>query len=347
MEVYLKNSVIKTDEVLYDGHDYLIYITGHKLTLHNKNTKNNKILKLNSVKYDFLNFSRISRRFFRTNKCNLIRVNQDYVCILRQYKIYLIDLKKHEIKKIFSTKNTRNVMSNSFNKFGNNGIIFGDYYSNPNNQDVHIYFTKNIFKEPLQSINIQKIIKCRHIHNIQYIPEIDSIFVTTGDYDGECWILEFDNNLNIKTIHGDGTQTFRTCGIHFHKGNIYWGMDSPLSPSKIIGYEYNNRKVFFSKNLPGPCWYSVNYYGKIVLSTADEPSSLALSAGFVVFDLESKDFDTIYYFQKDNWPYIFKYGTLSLKLSECMNSLWINFEAIKGKDGKSVKIQNGDFTDVY
>ena len=317
------------------------------MTIYQKNTDTYKKLKLKFTKYDSLNILRIARRLFRTNKCNLVRINQDYLCVFRQHKILLVELKTGRLHEIFAADNTRNVMANSFHKFGNKGIIFGDYYANPTNAKVFIHYTEDVFQKPIKRIDIQKIVKCRHIHNIQYISETSTTFVTTGDFDGECWILEFDNQLNLKTVHGDGSQTFRACGIHYFKDSLFWGMDSPLSPPQIIGYDYTHREINFSKNLPGPCWYSVEYLGKIILSTADEPSSLKLDASIVVFDPHTKKIESVQIFKKDLWPYFLKYGTISLKLSECKSILWANFEAIRWKDGKSIRINNVDGSNVF
>jgi hypothetical protein len=326
------------DEILLDTPDIRISSLGRKIKVFQYEKLLNEV-GLPFRFFDLFNFSRLCRRLFRTNKMNLLQISGATCIVLRGHKLYLVDIFTSDIKELYHLPNTRNVMANSICKLNDKGFMFGDYYANNDHGSVNVYYTPDVFKYPVKTLDIQKIIKCRHIHNIQVIDELGRIFVSTGDFDGECWILEFDDEFTLKKIHGDGSQRYRTCAVHYFDGRLYWGMDSPLEKSHLVEYSYSESTILKQHRIPGPCWYSIGLGTTIALSTANEPSHIRVEASICLFDLKNKELTITETFYKDRWPYIFKFGTITLKNTYAPNEYWQCFEALTGRDGMARRVK--------
>ncbi len=325
------------DEVNYLDDDLFIYSLGCKIFIREKIHGGLVEIILPKSRSDLPFQPRIIRRLLRTNKCNILRIDEDKIFILRQFKCFIYDLRKQSLVHVLSLDRTRNVMANSVCQFGDEGLIFGDYYSNDHGGDVYLHFSFDGYN--FDKIKISNQIPMRHIHNVQYFDEIERYFVCTGDYDGQCWLIELDHSLEICDVHGDGTQTFRTCSINYYNGSLWWGMDSPLEDSHLIEYDYKTKNLVDKFAIPGPCLYSVLRKNELVLSTSSEPSMNKICPSLGLFNMELKTFTNMIYLKKDFWPYIFKFGAIALK-SNSDKEFWCNFEGISGLDSRSINISS-------
>lgn len=329
--------LIFDSDTIFDDYEYRIEMKKNVALLRNKLKGTHANIILSRSVLDFMSFNRILCRLFRTNKCNALRLSSGDFIFFRQNQIYKYVVKTEVLEKLYHIPSTRNVMQNSLCRFGKNGFIFGDYFSNPNRGPVLLRWTDNMTTNPLNSFDLTDIVPCRHVHNVQYLDVLKQFIVCTGDNDGECWLLLFDKNLNYIKRIGDGSQSFRTCSVHMFNGKLYWAMDSPLEKSFLLEYSLDedcSREIF---ELSGPCLYSIQKDNLLFITTSAEPSEIASIPSLQVFDLNSEKLLFSKQFKKDLYPFIFKFGVGTL-VDSGDNKVIINYEALKSIDGCSQEL---------
>lgn len=320
-------------EIIYEDKEFNISIIKNNLLIHDRLSNEQLEIFLPKSTFDYFTIGRISSRLLRTNKCNALRLDNGVFIFFRQNTLFSLCLNSRKVSKILDDPITRNVMQNSLCRLDKMGFVYGDYFSNPNRGPVYLKWIRNINEQSLHKLDITDFAKCRHVHNVQYLSDIEQFVVSTGDLEGECWLMFFDKNLNFKNLIGDGGQTYRTCAVHFWNDCLYWGMDSPLERSFLFKYNLRTRELKSICKLPGPCLYSILKNGRLFLSTSDEPSKINAEAGLLILECDSERIIFSQKFKKDWYPYKFKFGVGTL-INSSDNQIWICYEALSGLDGK-------------
>jgi hypothetical protein len=300
-------------------------------------------IKLPRTFFDIFSFSRILRRFFRLDKCNVYLLDdQDLKLVLIRFgKVYYYDLNVGLIETL-SLKNCRNILHVDIGRLPNGDICFGEYGSNNKRSNVPIYRSKNnglnwevVFEFPNNSI--------KHIHVIKYDKFTDTLWCCTGDKDGENKIVIFDKYFSILEVLGDGSQYYRTCDLFFTKEDVVWLMDSPNIKSHVVKYNRSSKTVHIGQELDGPVWYTCMVKQDFYLAaTSVEPGySMTHKTANLIASKDLINWKVIKSFKKDLLPIdLFKYGVIAFPLGDIDISSVIYFgEALSSLDGK-IEITN-------
>jgi hypothetical protein len=337
---FLRNNYFLNPEIVhfYDSVNKDIILSHcNKFYLNIDNKENFFIIKLNWYLNFFSKF-RILRRLFRLDKSNVVlNYKRDGVIILYQKIIYFYNFQNKICKKVSRLKNHRNVLHNSI-AVTKNGIFFGEYGPNNIREKVPVWCSYNdgrswkiIYNFPRNSI--------KHVHGIYNDPFENSLWITAGDNDNECFIYKVPNK-NFKKIikYGDGSQEWRAVSLLFKKKYVIWGMDSPLQTSFLKIFNKKTKELRTGRSFPGPVWYSKTFADhSAVLQTSVEIGCGVKSTYSCLF--YSKDlvhWYQIYKFKKDIYPKkLFKFGVIAFSEGK-QNSKDFLFsaEGLKKIDGK-------------
>ncbi len=289
--------------------------------------------------YRVLGLFRLSRRAFRLDKCNVF-LHNDRLIIIRQGFVYLYDPLKQRLTKTLKLTNCRNVLHQSISVTPEGFIYFGEYGKNKNRDRVPVYRSIDggeswqvIYAFPPKSI--------KHIHGCYYDKFTDKIWVCTGDFANENFLLMTDKDfINVKKI-GDGQQRYRTCNLIFTKNKVHWLMDSQLEPSYHIIFDRKTEEIEVGQQLMGPIWY----VKKLVDNSYLAASAQEIGAGVLddkihlYHSVDLKNWNTIETFEHDKFPKrYFKFGVIGFADGmQSIKEFYMFFEAVRGLDGKSLK----------
>ena len=311
-------------------------------------TKNRKIyikkkekefsLKLPLCLYDVFSFSRYLSRLFRLDRVNILAHGECFILVLRQKKIFYINLKEKTIVNTFKLNRTRNILFDSSVNI-NNQVLFGDYGINKINKiyksndngmswEIAHRFHENEFKQILK---------------ITWDKFEEKYWVLCGDEIGESKFVIFDKNFNKVNEFFDNSLKFRAITIYFYEDEISWITNDPYSGSKSYTMSRKTNEVKMNSSIEGSVWYStITSDGLIIVATVaenikfDNPGLVKIysSNNFIKWKLETT-------FKKD-WlsKKFFRYGIASFPNGNFSSkNVYINFEAIKRHDGKVINFK--------
>ena len=178
----------------------------------------------------------------------------------------------------------------------------------------------------------------KHIHGIYEDPYTNSLWIPTGDFEGECFVFELKNNSFSKLKkHGDGSQIWRPVSMFFTEASVIWGMDSQLEVSKLQVFDRFTEQLKEGASFPGPVWYSKVFTdGGAVLATTVEPGPGCKSSyAQIFFSKNFIDWTEVARFKKDKWPMrLFKFGVIAFATGPQAKSNFVIFgEGLVGLDG--------------
>lgn len=191
-----------------------------------------------------------------------------------------------------------------------NGLIYyGEYRSNPERSPVHVWATDSLGKEWKKVWQFQGV---RHIHGVYYDKTSDSIWVTTGDYEGEVGIWRTDDNFtSLRQVVG-GTQQLRAVQLLFTSEYVYFGSDTPYEENHIYRMDKLGDKVEQLKDVEGSVFYGCTVGNNIFFSTVVEPSRVNKTRYAQVWGSDDgNNWKMVTRFRKDLWPMkFFQYGQI-------------------------------------
>tara|TARA_B100001173_G_scaffold283070_1_gene268353 strand:+ start:894 stop:1928 length:1035 start_codon:yes stop_codon:yes gene_type:complete len=314
-----------------------------------KSTGNIFFVKLNDrevsfslpIKNSFLLHFRLLRRLFRYDKSNaLFNWNKDGVVIIYQKKIYFFDLNRKKLSLIDNLKQSRNALHGGI-AVKSTGIFFGEYGHNPKRKPVPIWKSE----DDGRSFKIVKEIyekNIKHIHGIYADKFSDSLWIVTGDFDGECYLIEStdDNFINLNW-YGDGSQKWRPVSLFFTPNNIIWVMDTPIEKVYLQSFDRLDKTITQGQDFPGPVWYSKQFdsEGGLLQTSVEIRKEANLNNAKVYFSSDLIHWNEIASFKKDKLPMtLFKYGVISFANgNQSLEDFIIFGEGLVGFDGVSLR----------
>jgi hypothetical protein len=333
----VKNHYLNPEVVhFYDSKKKSVILSqGNKFYIRYK--KNEYFFRISTGWFFFLQF-RILRRLFRLDKSNVIfNYNKNGIIVIYQRYIYFYCLNKKKIKKISKLKNHRNVLHNSI-AVTKKAIFFGEYGPNPNRQKVPVWASyddgrnwKIIYNFPKNSI--------KHIHGIYNDKYKNDLWITVGDFKGECFLFRVvRKNFSKIYKYGDGSQKWRAVSLFFKKNYIIWGMDSPLQTSKLQIFNRKTKQIKSGRSFPGPVWYSKIFSDQsAILQTSVEIGGGVKSNYSILFYSKNLiNWHKIAKFKKDILPMkLFKFGVINFSDgNQTPKDFMFSAEGLKNLDGK-------------
>lgn len=290
-----------------------------------------------SIPFIFFSLFRITRRLFRLDKSNAVfTYNKEAIIILFRGGIYRFDLSQKSLLRVGELNNCRNVLHCGV-AVTRGGIFLGEYGDNKDRNTVDIIVSKDdgyswstVYQFPKGTI--------KHIHGVYSDPYTDRLWIPTGDFEGECYLISSDYAFNDVIRYGDGTQKWRAVGLFFTEKEVIWAMDSPLEVSTLQRFDRSNCKLTQGMRFPGPVWYvkQLSDGVSLVQTTVEIGPGVLTNSSCLYASVDFEHWECIASFEKDCWPMpYFKWGVIGFADGEQTSHDFAFFaEALKGLDGR-------------
>ena len=285
-----------------------------------------------------LSGSRIARRMLRLDKANaLFTADRSAVVLVYQGLIWRYDLRSGRLEQTGTLRQSRNVLHGGVAIAPDGRMYFGEYGATGQKHGVPIYMSdgdgrnwRMIYEFPPGQI--------MHIHGVFYDPFEGCLWVTTGDFEGECGLVRCALDFSSVERLGDGSQSWRMIRPLFEPDRIVWGMDSQLRTPFLRTLDRATGELAQGQAFPGPVWYNKQLSdGITLLSTGVEPGpAVTTDSAHLYVSGDNQHFQEAARTRKDRWPSMFKMGVLAFADGEQSSSGFAMFgEALEGWDGRA------------
>ncbi|MFH1897593.1 MAG: hypothetical protein ABH886_05060 [Candidatus Desantisbacteria bacterium] len=224
-------------------------------------------------------------------------------------------------------------------------LYFGEYFNNPNRDEVYIYESRD---EGCNWEVCHTFLKSsiRHVHKILYDHYRKGLLVLTGDEGHECKVLfTSDNFQTMDEIISGNQQARAVSAIPIHEG-IILPTDTPLEQN-YIQFLDNNGKLHQICPIPGSSFYACRAGSYFFISTAVEPSEVNRSCLATLWGSKNGfNWKQIFQAKKDIYPSkLFQYGNIILPCGVNNSSyLFATTVALNGCDGVMHRWDVGELT---
>jgi hypothetical protein len=328
-------------EIVHFYSDELLVVSTHRRVVVQRKDDSRTVITLPRTKFDALGFSRLARRALRLDKCNVFPVdpNGQSLILIRQGAAYKYD-DRRGLRQTLALRQSRNVLHTDFCKTKSGRIFFGEYGANTDRQPIPIYVSDDDGNTWQIAYQIPAG-KAKHVHSVYADKYSNKIWIFTGDADGECWVIEANEDFSEVRYLGDGSQIYRACTTFFTPDKVVWAMDSPLEPSQTVHFDRMTGSVEFHGSFPGPIWYGLEVppTGYLLASTVEPGESVTGYEAGIYFSENLVTWSRSAAFTKDHWPMgLFKFGVIGFSRGERSDGSFFVFgEALKGLDGRSLR----------
>jgi hypothetical protein len=290
--------------VNYRDKKKLIFSRGKTIYEWKENQSYEKIISLHRNFLDLiLCNSQLYQRFSRSHVQHVIPVNGDHLLIFLSGRIYYIDSLN---KTIINSCKLRGSQPLQIAKFDNT-IYYGEYIRSQEHPPIHLLRANPPYTEWEE---VKKFNNIRHIHGVFRDPYNDTIWITTGDDDHECWIMNLSkDDYSIKFKIG-GSQLFRAVTLLFTDEYIYYGTDSQSEKNYICRFKRGSCKVKKMTRVGGPVFYGTKVSQNLYFSTASEPGKYNRNDTSEIWGSTDEDsWNLICELKKDFWHHtLFRFG---------------------------------------
>jgi len=240
---------------------------------------------------------RILARLLRTGFKTLIPIDDGTLIGVMQKKILKITKNSNKFKEVYSFKNGSGPLNICKDPKGD--LYFGEYFNNPDRNEVRIISSKDNGKTWHVAYTFGKG-EIRHIHGIYYDKYRDGYWVLTGDEDLESKICFTRNRFKSLDVIYEGSQQFRATSITIFEKYLIIATDSPVEQNHIYKLVPETREVEKIQALSGSVLYSTQVGEFIVLSVSAEASRVNKNkVASIMFSKNINNWKTLYCQKRD------------------------------------------------
>jgi hypothetical protein len=292
---------------------------------------------------DYFGVTRITARALRADKCNLFVNSHDRAIGIRDSVVYAVEPEAAptRLTPLFTIQGD-SVLHGGICEDLQGWTYVGEYFMNPGRGPVRIWR----IAPDLQSWEIAHQFppaSVRHVHGIYRDPYDDqALWVTVGDYAGECFILRTANRFASLEQFGDGSQTWRAVRLFFTPDAVCWLTDTEIEQNYACRMPRGGG-LQRGQAIDGPAWYgSMTTDDVYVAFTTVEPGpGVRAGRSKVLASCDAFQWRDACSFRKDLWRpmKLFKYGVIICP-SGSMHSreFFISGEGLVGLDGISATL---------
>jgi hypothetical protein len=191
-------------------------------------------------------------------------------------------------------------------------IYWGEYFDNPERDEVHIYASQDAGATWSVAYTFQKG-SIRHVHNIVHDPWDNCLWILTGDYGDECRILRASCDFKSVDTVLQGNQQARAVALVPSEDGLYFSSDTPLE-SNFIYHLDRQGKLSRLAPISSSSIYGCRVADRIFFSTMVEPSQVNRDQNVRIYGGNlSRGWEPLLAWRKDRWPMaLFQYGNAFL-----------------------------------
>ncbi len=247
-----------------------------------------------------------------------------------------------EVEMVRSFRVSRGSRPLSLSKDGQGRIVWGEYGSNPQRHEMHLYASDDggrsfsvCYTFPAGEI--------RHVHGVTYDPYIDRFWVFVGDYEQEPGIGVLDRSLNKIDWIARGKQEHRVVQAIIGPETLVYGTDSDVERNAILRMDKKSGKLTRLREVEGSSLYATVFGGVAVVSTCVEPSRVNRDRhAFLYASRDMATWEPVLKRPKDPLPMILQYGMFVLPRSYSREPrAVVSGQAISGLDDRMALLDFG------
>ena len=177
-------------------------------------------------------------------------------------------------------------------------IYFGEYFSNPDRQSVHVYGSEDgkhwsvVHTFPTGSI--------RHVHNVVEDAYREGLWVLTGDTDQESGLWFTNDNFQTLDRVVGGTQRARAVSLIPLEDGLIVPTDTPHEQNYIQHCDPSTGQLEMLAPIPNSAFHAVEKDDLMLISTVAEPSTFNNTAAAMVFgSLDGESWHRLTVFPRD------------------------------------------------
>jgi hypothetical protein len=193
-----------------------------------------------------------------------------------------------------------------------NHIFWGEYFDNPQRDEVHIYASTDRGAHWGVAYTFLKG-DIRHVHNIVYDEWENCFWVLTGDQGSECRILRASCDFKTVDVILSGNQQARTAALVPTRDALYFSSDTPIETNHV--YRLDRRGNLSTVGaLSSSSIYGCRVGDAIFFSTMVEPSAINSDRNVCLYGSpDGTRWQRLQQWKKDRWPLgLFQYGNAFL-----------------------------------
>jgi hypothetical protein len=194
----------------------------------------------------------------------------------------------------------------------NDHIFWGEYFDNPQRDEVHIYASTDLGAHWEVAHTFPKG-AIRHVHNIVYDEWENCLWVLTGDNGSECRILRASCDFKTVDVVLSGNQQARSAALVPTRDALYFSSDTPLETNHVYRLDRSGNAARVAK-LSGSSIYGCRVGNAVFFSTMVEPSAINCDRNVSLYGSpDGIQWQRILNCKKDRWPMgLFQYGNAFL-----------------------------------
>ena len=294
---------------------------------------------------------RLTERLLRLEPRIAMWIDGDNFLLSCAGRIYLVNVQE---RKLTEELQLRPRMYNPlmFAREANGNVLFGEYFSNNDQEEVCIYERENgkwnkVYSFPAGAIY--------HIHGL--VVDENRIYILTGDEDKESaiWYTE-DHFRSVELLIG-GSQKCRACVAFPYQEGLIYATDTPLEQNNLYILKRINGKWVNEAlcEMPGPCIYGTVRRNGYYFATSVEPDASLSSRRYrfsyklgkgvkdrythIIQCTKDGKIKDVAQFKKDIWPMLlFQFGNCLFPDADLDEKLLVCPQSVKKYDGKTVEI---------
>ena len=290
---------------------------------------------------DFFGWPRLVQRAARADKCNVFENSAGFTLGIRGGTAYRVE--NGEVHQLGDIQGD-SVLHGGICEDTDGCVYFGEYFMNPERVPVRIWRTD----PDIGSVSVAYEFKpgsIRHIHGVYRDPcDSGALWVTTGDFAGECYILHTRDRFKTIKSYGDGTQRWRAVALFFTESHVAWLTDSNLEQNYACRMDRATGELEVGQEIDCPGWYGATTEEGISIgfTTVETGPGVKRQESSVLVAEDAFHWREAMTFKKD--PYrpvrVFKYGVISCPSGTMKNDrVWISGEGLVGLDGSSMRLE--------
>ncbi len=220
-------------------------------------------------------------------------------------------------------------------------IYLGEYFRNPDRQPVRIHrFSPDLHHHEIAYEFPEGNI--RHVHGVFADPRgTGDMWVTTGDFEGECFLYHTADRFRSVDRIGGGGQRWRAVQLHFTDDHISWLTDSHLEQNYACRIPRGSESLEVGQKIPCSTWYGAKTLDGLhfAFTTVEPGPGIHSNRSKILASQNAFDWLEVHSFKKDIWRpmSLFKFGVISCAEGPMSSDrVYLSGEGLVGFDGHSM-----------
>ena len=317
----------------------IIFSKGNKLFSSKHNFKNETLVGEfpTSILYKFLTQFSILKRLFRFYYYNVCPIGKNKIFVTFGKSLGIFE--NGNFFSISGLKRPARFLRNACAQDKKGGVYLGEYISNLQRDDIHIYYLPPNSRK-LKIVYTFNKNTIRHVHGIYKDPYSNDFWILTGDVKDECKILKTSNEFKTLEVVGSGNDNWRAVSIQFTAKNLYFGTDAEFDKNYIFKMDRATYKTKVVSEVDGPIYYSCKIKNQIIFAVTAEGCPSQKVNKTVLWKLNKNNTATqIKSYDKDIFPIQLMPGIIHFANGEAGDYIFGYGIGLKKLNHKTIKIQ--------